>query len=43
MQPFELISAASIQDAVGAQTSSQTAQQGAAVRFIAVAQILSTT
>jgi xanthine dehydrogenase YagS FAD-binding subunit len=35
MQPFELITAASIADAVRAQAASPTAQQGAAVRFIA--------
>lgn len=35
MHPFELITAASIKDAVEAQAASPTAQQGAAVRFIA--------
>jgi xanthine dehydrogenase YagS FAD-binding subunit len=35
MQLFELITAASIADAVRAQAASPTAQQGAAVRFIA--------
>jgi len=35
MHPFELIAAASVPDAVKAQASSSTAQQGASVRFIA--------
>jgi xanthine dehydrogenase YagS FAD-binding subunit len=35
MQPFELITASSIADAVQAQSASATAQQGAPVRFIA--------
>src|SRR5438046_5330712 len=35
MQPFELITAASIADAVRVQAASPTAQQGALVRFIA--------
>jgi xanthine dehydrogenase YagS FAD-binding subunit len=35
MQPFDLISVDSIQDAVKAQSSSSTAQQGASVRYIA--------
>ncbi|MGO4214270.1 xanthine dehydrogenase family protein subunit M [Terriglobus sp. 2YAB30_2] len=35
MQPFDLISVNSIQDAVKAQSSSSTAQQGASVRYIA--------
>jgi CO/xanthine dehydrogenase FAD-binding subunit len=35
MQPFELITANTISDAVKAQASSTTAQQGAPVRFIA--------
>jgi xanthine dehydrogenase YagS FAD-binding subunit len=35
MQPFELITAASIPEAIKAQAASQTAQQGAHVRFIA--------
>ncbi len=35
MHPFELITATSIKDAVQAQAASPTAQQGAAVRFIA--------
>jgi xanthine dehydrogenase YagS FAD-binding subunit len=35
MQPFDLIAVDSIQDAVKAQSSSSTAQQGASVRFIA--------
>jgi xanthine dehydrogenase YagS FAD-binding subunit len=35
MQPFELTSAASVKDAVQAQVASPTAQEGAAVRFIA--------
>ena len=35
MQPFELITPSSIPDAIKAQASSQTAQQGAHVRFIA--------
>ncbi|MDE1162256.1 MAG: xanthine dehydrogenase family protein subunit M [Acidobacteriaceae bacterium] len=35
MQPFELITAASIPDAIKAQSSSPTAQQGAKIRFIA--------
>ncbi|QEE26909.1 xanthine dehydrogenase family protein subunit M [Terriglobus albidus] len=35
MQPFDLISVDSIQDAVKAQSSASTAQQGASVRYIA--------
>ena len=35
MQPFDLITAASVADAVKAQSTSPTAQQGAPVRFIA--------
>ena len=35
MQPFELITPSTIPDAVKAQSSSQTAQQGAQIRFIA--------
>jgi xanthine dehydrogenase YagS FAD-binding subunit len=35
MQPFELITAANIPDAIKAQSASSTAQQGAHVRFIA--------
>ena len=35
MQPFELVTAKDVPDAIRAQAASQTAQQGAAVRFIA--------
>lgn len=35
MQPFELVTAKDVPDAVRAQSTSQTAQQGATVRFIA--------